>query len=88
MESQQTVRVVTSGRVKELAAKLCRDEIDDDASEVLAAMADDVLLSIVSWAAALAKKRGSPEVEESDVRKACEIEWGLTLEDLEDASRL
>ncbi len=87
MEQQQTVRIVSSSRVKELAAKLCRDEIDDDAAEVLAAMADDVLLSIVSWAGALAKKRGSNEVDEADVRQACETEWGLTLEDLEESAR-
>ncbi len=83
----ESVRIITSARIKEMAASLCRDELDDDAAEVLAAMADDVLISMVSYSANLAKMRGSVEVEESDVRKACEDEWGITIEDLETATR-
>ena len=83
MEGVEPVRIITAARVKELTTNLCRDDIDDDAAEVIAAMADDVLMSIVSWSANIAKKRGSVEVEDCDVRKACEDEWGISLENLE-----
>ena len=81
------VRVITPARVRELASKVTRDELDEDAAEVIAAMADDVLVSVVSWAAEIAKARGAEQIEEQDIRKACEDEWGVTIDELEAEDR-
>ena len=76
------VSITTPERVKELAAKVCRDDIDDDAAEILAAMADDVLISIVSSATAVAKARGSTEITIEDMRMACERDWGIPFDEV------
>lgn len=76
------VAITTPDKVKELVTKVCRDDIDDDAAEILAAMADDVLISIVSSAANVAKSRQSNEVTINDMRTACERDWGIPFDEV------
>jgi histone H3/H4 len=82
MEGEQQVSIITADRVKHLVAKVCRDDIDDEAADILAAMADEVLISIVSSAANVAKNRSSNEVTINDMRIACERDWGIPFEDV------
>ena len=82
MEAQQQVSIITADRVKHLVAKLCRDDIDDEAADILASMADEVLISIVSSAANVAKNRSSNEVTINDMRVACEHDWGVPFDEV------
>jgi histone H3/H4 len=80
--SMEHIAITTPDKVKDLVAKVCRDDIDDDAAEILAAMADDVLISIVSSATNVAKSRGSNEVTIDDMRTACEQDWGVPFDEV------
>lgn len=77
----QSQHAISAERIKTIVAESFNDEIDDNASEVLAEMMDNMVESIVGWSVKVAESRGSNTLDVEDVRFICEQEWGLSLKD-------
>jgi transcription initiation factor TFIID subunit TAF12 len=66
-------------RIKEIVETEMMDEIDDDAAQLIASMAEDVLISLISGAATIAENRYSQEIEIKDLQYIAEHNWNIKL---------
>ncbi len=70
--------IFTADKVKEFVQKNIGDDIEDDAADILAAMAEDILVNLISGGAQVAATKGKAVVELEDLIEVGE-EWNILI---------
>ncbi len=79
--AQEKGHAIPPERIRAMVQDKLKEEMDEQSSELVAELMDDMLECIVNWSVKVAESKGGTQLDPDDIRFICEQEWGIPLSD-------